>query len=465
MRNIAVLLALFQVFSPLVAFAAETPAPQKIEAFLPTPGEEHVEALDPSLSSCFDHYRFGSTPVIISSNLSNAAQGSTLGFTGKITNENDYPLSDVAIYAKVFYRANPGEKDSFGPDVIDFFPIKQHLTLAARETLPLSFTWDVPSNAEIGAHELATFVVSHDRFNMNGLSFTTDIVGGSAKFGVVGAKTGSTHIDLHQTIAGGTVLHGAAFSPRFDIPGEGLPFTVQLVNTGTINEEGTVSLKLYSWDTLREDTLIEKKEIPVSVPAGGQVPVTYTATDSSKTVYNLLVEYTPKEKGKQRSVQSIRFINTALNLPRLNFVGSDAYPGKKDDTVFACFHSSGTANADGVKVELTATSNNLLDTLTGRGTLAQKSYEGIAPGNIYAVTAPLTRDSDSYTVHAKIFKDGKIIDEVSVPYTCNESGKGCPFPYALVVAIALLVLLCIGGGLYLKNKKRVVEPASSVPTV
>lgn len=465
MRNIAILLALFQAFSPLVAFAAETPAPQKIEAFIPTQGEEHVEALDPALTSCFDHYRFGSTPVIISSNLSNAAQGSTLGFTGKITNENDYPLSDVTIYAKVFYRANPGEKDSFGPDVIDFFPIKQHLTLAARETLPLSFTWDVPLNAEIGSHELATFVVSHDRFNMNGLSFTTDIVGGSAKFGVVGAKTGNTRIDLHQTIVGDTVLHGAAFSPRFDVEAEGLPITVHLVNTGTVNEEGTVSLKLYSWDTLREDTLIEKKEIPVSVPAGGKVPVSYTANDSSKTVYNLLVEYAPKEEGKQHSFQSIRFINKGLNLPRLNFVGSDAYPGEKDGTVFACFHSSGTANADNVRVELTATSNNLLDTLIGRGTLSQKSYEGVAPGNIYAITAPLSRASDSYTVHAKIFKDGALIDEVSVPFTCNESGKGCPFPYALVIVVAVLVLLGIGAGFYFKNKKRPIAEASSAPTV
>lgn len=464
MRNIAVLLVLFQAFSPLAVFAA-TPEPQKIEAFLPTSGEEFVQALDPSLSSCFDLYRFGSTPVIISSSLSNAAQGSTLGFTGKILNENDYPLSDVAIYAKVFYRANPGEKDSFGPDVVDFFPIKENLTLAAGETLPLSFTWDVPLNADIGSHELATFVVSHDRFNMNGLSFTTDIVGGSAKFGVVGAKTGNTHIDIHQTIVGNTVLRGAAFPPRVDVPETGLPITLQIVNTGTIQEEGTVTLKLYSWDTLREDALIEKKEVSVTVPAGGQVPVTYTANDSSKTVYNLLVEYAPKEEGKQHSFQSIRFVNTGLNLPRLNFVGSNAYPGEKDSTVFACFHSSGTANAENVRVELTAASNNLLDTLTGRGTLAQKSYEGVAPGNIYAITAPLSRASDSYTVHAKIFKDGELIDEVSVPYTCNESEEGCPPPYALIVAVALLVLLGIGAGLYFKNKKRPIAEVPSAPTV
>lgn len=458
MRSIAALLGLFVL--PAYAFAAFTGAPN--EPFLPQPGTEHVEAVDPSLTSCFNYYRFGSTPVVIQSQLSTVAQGAQIGFTGTIENQNDYPISQAAMYAKVLFYPNPAQKDSFGPEVVDFYKVADGLTLPAHSSKPLAFSWTAPLDADLGAYELATYVVSHDRFNMSGLTFTTDIVGGTANFQIVGSETGTTHIDIHATLVGPQVLHGAAFAPKVEVPQSGLPVTVHLTNTSSVNASGTLTWKLYSWDTLQKANLIDSKQVPANVPAGNDVAFSYTAADSAHTVYELLVEYAPNQEGMAHSFQSIRFINTALNTPRINFVGAAGYPGSEGDTAFACFHSTGTANAENVRVELTASSNSLIDLVLGRSTRATKTYEGRAPGNIYAVTAPLSRGSDAFTVSAKVYQDGKLIDQVSVPYTCAESSRGCPIPYAAITG-GILVLILIGGSLFLYLRRK--KTAITAPTL
>ena len=458
MRTAAsVVLAMFLL--PTFAFAAFTGAPN--EPFIPQPGTEHIEAIDPSLTSCFNYYRFGSVPIVLSSQLSTVAQGAQIGFTGTITNQNDYPISDAAIYAKVLFFPNPSAKDSFGPEVVDFYKVEDNITLPAHASKPLAFAWAVPTDADLGSYELATYVVSHDRFNMSGLTFTTDIVGGTANFQIVGSETGSTHIDIHKTLVGPQVLHGAAYAPKLDVPDTGVPVTVHLTNTSSVNASGTLTWKLYSWDTLQQANLLDTKQVPVNVPAGNDVAFSYTAADFSHTVYELLVEYAPSQKGMAHSFQSIRFINTGLNTPRINFVGATEYPGKGGDTAFACFHSTGTTNAEKVRVELTASSNSFLDTILGRGMLATKSYEGKAPGNIYAITAPLSRGSDSFTVRARIFQDGKLIDDISVPYTCSESAGGCPPPYLAIAAGIIIIALIVLAFLRFRNKK---QPLST-PTI
>lgn len=459
MRPIAILLlVLFAV--PWSAFA-QTPdaAAEPIGRFIPNPGEESApSAADQAFTSCFDYYRFGSTPILLSSGLSTVAQGSAIGFDGSITNENAYPLTDVAIYAKVFYRKNPSEKDSFGPDVVDFFVVKDNITLKANETQPLSVTWNVPQNASVGEYQLATFVVSHDRFNMLGLSFSTDIVGNSAKFQVIGSDIGNTRIDLQQTSVSTEVLHAAAYAPKLEFPEDGLPITVHLMNTGTTASEGKVTWKLYTWDTLREENLIEMKEAPVLVPAGGTVPLTYTAADTNYSVYDLLIEYTPSDPTSQKSVQAVRYVNSNVYTPRINFVGATSYPAKKGDTVFGCVHSTGSAKAPNARVEVVALSNSFLDKLIGRSVLAEKSYEGTIPGQIRALAVPLTRDSDSFTVRTRLYQDGKLVDEVSVPYTCAVSEKGCSTTPWIVATIVGIIGLAV---LLLWWKKRRPRTASS----
>ena len=437
----------------------ERPADEPYEPFLPAAGEAPAEGPGDALVSCFDYYRFGSTPIVMSSELSTVAQGSAIGFKGTVTNENAYPLTDVDIYAKVYHRENPGVKDSFGPDVVDFFPIEERISLKAGEVRPFTLVWNVPQDADLGEYQVATFVVSHDRFNLLGLTFTVDIIGGGAKFQVVGADIGNAKIDIHQTTVGQEVLHGAAFSPRVEASEDGaLPVRLRVVNTAATRAEGKLVWKLYEWDTMREERLLDTIEDPVSIESGQFQTYRYDVSDSSYSVYNVLVEYVPNDPTKQKSFQSIRFVNYDANTARLNFVGATGYPAKEGDTAFACVHSGGIAPVENAKVELEARSTSILDFLIGRGTLAKKSYEGTVLGSIQALAAPLSHGADSVVVEAKLYQDGKLADKVENRYDCSLAEGPCLDGWAKdLIALAVLVLIVLLGR-YLYLKRRGSEP-------
>jgi hypothetical protein len=437
--------ALLILLIPHSAFAvanAKEPAP--FEPYVPKPGDQvrpNADTVNPAFSSCFDNYRFGSTPILISASLTSVAQGSPIAFTGTLTNENAYPLTDVAIYAKVFYRKNPAVKDSFGPDVIDYFLVKDKVTLTAGEVQPISLTWNVPQNASLGEYQLATFVVSHDRFNLLGLSFTTDIVGGSTKFSVVGSEQGNTKFDIYNTTIGTEVVHGAAYPPRVTVPNDGLPISVRLVNSSALPSSGKVIWKLYAWDTARAENLIDSQEALVTIAAQKELELTYHAKDASRSVYTLLAEYIPADAASQHSFQSIRFINTSVNAPRISFAGASAYPAKKGDQAYVCVHSSGTAEAENVRVLLTATSQSIIDFITFHSSLAERTYTGPIPGNINALSVPFSHNASSFVVRARVYQGDVLVDDVTIPYSCTETTEGCSRDYLMLAGGALLLVV------------------------
>ncbi|MEK9177056.1 MAG: hypothetical protein AAB923_02050, partial [Patescibacteria group bacterium] len=301
-RFIALLTSLGILLPSFALAAAPDFSDAPYEPFLPTPGEaQQAEEQASEFKSCFDYYRFGSTPVVLGSELTRVAQGAAIAFTGKITNENAYPVSDLSVYVKMFHRRNPALKDSFGPDVVDWFLVQDKINLDAGQVVPLGFTWKVPIDATPGQYAAATFVVSHDRFNMSGLSFTNDIVGSSYEFNVDGGNTGNTQFDITKTMANDVVVHAAAYSPRVEEPGPTIPVTAFVTNTSGNNFNGTVKWKLYSWDTNLASNLIESMEVAVSVGAREVLKLEYSVPKSERTVYNLVGQLVPANPDQAKS--------------------------------------------------------------------------------------------------------------------------------------------------------------------
>ena len=406
--------------------------------------------------SCFDYYRFGSTPTIISSDLTSVSQGSHISFAGTLLNENQYPVTDMKIYVKIFHNRNPGVKDSFGPDIVDWYLIEDDISLEAGESHPFSTVWQVPREATPGEYRVATFVVAHDRFNMAGLSFTNDIVSGNYIFHVVGGGSGNAHFDIRQTTIGGQALHAAAYSPRIPITSEGANAFVNIQNPSEGRFEGKVVWKLYAWDTALESNLIETKEEPITVGPGGNVMLQYIISDHKKTVYDLVGEIVPNKEGQSKSFVNIRFVSDAPAIPRINFAGTTGYPGEVATEVFACIHSTGTKEADNVRLELVATSNSILDFFMGKRILATEKFEGTAPGSVVAFAAPLVRASDSYTVRAKLYQNEVLIDDVSVPFECAAFSESCLPSTMSNALLGVAVILIIGGALYILRRKKII---------
>jgi hypothetical protein len=134
-----------------------------------------------------------------------------------------------------------------------------------------------------------------------------------------------------------------------------------------------------------------------------------------------------------------------------------AYPGETGTPVFACIHSTGMSEAENVRLELTATSNNILDFLMGKGTLAKESYEGPAPGSIVAFTAPLSRASESYTVRAKLYQNDVLIDDVSVPYECSTFSDDCIPTRTVNLLIGGVFVAVVIGGIFLLRRRMTMQ--------
>ncbi|MCL9972205.1 MAG: hypothetical protein NBV63_02245 [Candidatus Pacebacteria bacterium] len=438
---VSLVLSLF-VSGPSAAFAL-TPPP---EVYYPVAEEPAVQAVvGTELVSCFDYYRFGSTPIVFRGDISTVSQGGSIQFIGQITNENPYPIKEVGIYAKVQQRWTD-EKTSFGPHIVDWFPVEEGITLKAGETKPIAFIWRVPKNAEPGSYKMALFVASHQRFNLQGLSFTNDIVGGFYNFKVVGDAVGTTRFDIDGLEVGGQVVHQTAFSPQVDTTGPVL-ITAALTNPTTKPVVGSVTWTTYVWDGLREETVLNRYTESITIEPKSVQQVVYRMTSTGKTVYYVLGEFNSADPDEAKSLVSIRFVSNVLSAPRINYLGvTENLSGGGE--LFACVHASGKKAAQNVRIEVSAVGERRFFGILPGLSLADAQYEGTVSGEIVALTKPILNTMQPFMVSARVYQDDQLIDEVRIPYECGDFQGPCspptPFPVS-IFGLLSMVGLVLGG--------------------
>lgn len=414
------LLSIFVVFI-LLGNTVNAQAPN--DPPVPAPMTARV-ADDTSLQSCFDYYRFGSVPVMLSTDTVRLAQGSNLQITGKVINQNDYPVDDITVYGKVYYKKN-FDKSSYGPDIIQAMPLAENISLKAGEEKTFTYTWAIPTTLEPGNYQMASFVVSHDRFNMAGLSFTTDVVGNLLNFSVAGEDIGSVRFDNTKTVLNGIPFHGAIFPPKSDTPVEGVPLTAVITNTSSREVTGKVNWKVYSWDNMQVENLISESSTPFTVGASGSSTVAFNITDTEHTVYFVLGELIPEGSKNSTSILQARYVQTgdqAPTLPRIGFLGATDYPAEKDKTIaFACVHSSGARAVTGGKVVLSVIPLDPIDRLLNPNGFGETIFTGDIPGAMSAVSLPFTASTNNFAVKVDLYENDKLIDSVTNTYACEPS--------------------------------------------
>lgn len=138
-------------------------------------GEENAHT--PGAVDCFDYYTFGSVQVDVAPTLEQTIPGTPLTFTGKIRNDNAYPVVDGQVYVKIFKHDGSSEalvKEN-GLPLVAFFLAKDHLTLKANSEQSLTIDWQVPEALSGGTYTAAYFFTTAHRYNLLGLSFTDDV--------------------------------------------------------------------------------------------------------------------------------------------------------------------------------------------------------------------------------------------------------------------------------------------------
>lgn len=446
---VAFLLVVFFLLAPLASYAQEIVDTKS--APLPAP-----------LISCFDEtlkgYEYGSVNVTSVPTLTQVSQGSELSIVTTLTNNNAHPIIDAQVYVRIF-RTDKTEKNVSGPRIVDQFVAVEGIVLAANTTEHVSFSWQVPKDAEPGEYSVASYVQSAKRFNLQGLSFTSDVTGGQSVFTVVGETKGTIFLDNESITLNGEPYQVIGIIPYVESKDTTVPVTAMVKNTSLSPGRGTVTWRLYSWDGLNDKNLIDTKTETVKIHPESELALRYDISNDQFPIYYLTAEL---EINGAKSYINVRYTHinsdTDLTKPivinpesaRMNDLGVNQYPITKDSSAYVCMHellempNDAEYRSEG-KVEL------IVRGLNGGPTIASKTYEGYIPWEISALPLPLsnlTEPLTNFEVVGRIYLKNELIDEVTLKYTCNELGVACPsappapitadtFPFSKMTLLAL----------------------------
>lgn len=396
---------------------------QKMTPFFhPSLAQSPVNANTPGAINCFDHYRFGSVQVDVSPTLASTVPGTTLGFTGKIKNDNEYPIVAGEVYAKIFLKKQQDDALTHqnGYALVDQFVVKDDIVLRAQGEQEVSFTWQVPNTAEAGDYQIAFYFNSAKRYNLLGLSFTDDVTGNTADFSVKGATGTAVTFDKNAVTLNKSQYRFAAFPPHFT-KDEPVTAEVKLVNPKDQDVAVAVTWKLYMWDGLREEARQDMKQEVILVKAKETKTLSYAVKPINSSVSYLVAEVKDRDT---KSLLDIRFVRDGIEETRINFPSIETYPLKtgEEAKLFSCVHSTNQPVVNG---------NTLLLTLRDEvgNVIRNYQYQGDITGDMMGLADSFTPDKTyaNFTLTATLERGGKLIEEVVQKYDCEKIDASlCP---------------------------------------
>jgi hypothetical protein len=393
-------------------------------------------------ANCFDHYTFGSVYASLQTKNYNNVSGTNLNVFGEIKNDNSYPIVDGKLFAKVM-RSNPDLEKNHGQDELDSFVIQEGISIPANSSIPVDFDWNIPAVALSGDYQIATYFLVDDKFNMSGLTFTNDIVGGTVKFKVFGEQTKAVFFDRKAITLNDNPYYTVTFNPSI-LPTEEGRISLTLTNDTNQTQRVPVTLELNKWDAQDSKNLLDKKETTYLIDANSSIIIPYTVTDTKHSVYYLVAKANYRDA---KSEVAVRFSRQGVEEPRINFSTFQTYPFVKgeEDALITCVHNTNNNDAQYGKV--------VTSVLDHQGNVIHTSmYEGVISSAIQGMISKFTPKANykDLTIETKIYdKEGAIVDESSVEYLCSDLSDDCkePNPFlnftTLIIALAVIVIILI----------------------
>ncbi len=388
------------------------PFPAFGQALIPDSPFQEPPAPPQGTVNCFDYYKFGSVAINdLRVSAPNPVSGIPLGIKGTIRNNNPYPITEGAVYIKVFRNDEHfSRSQSYG--IVDQFVAEDNITLPANGSAELNAAWNIPSYLATGDYRIASFFVAQNRYNLLGLTFTDDIVGNVVDFRVVGERVSMVRIDKDAVTINGKPHNFVGPYPSFG-KDETVIVSVPIINETNGQASVSVSWTLSEWDGMRKDAVLNEKTENVSLKPKEQKIVSYTAANTGYPVYYLTVR---TKTGDASSVANIRFVREGTILPRINFPSVMGYPLKagQEATVFSCLHATGdeTVKNGTLELALSDEKGNILHFYR---------YEGDITSAMMGVKDVFVPKKDYYdfNLNAKIYKDGVLVDETTTRYGCT----------------------------------------------
>lgn len=421
---LSALLLLFAL-ATVPVFAQEEPAlessdelvlPEDIDPALLGPGAIAASVAAPEGTvSCFDYYEFNSVDIQISNEVDTVLPGLEQVFSVDLTNLNAYPLVDGKLFVKI-YRQRTDDVDTQinGDNVVDSFVALENINLPGNGATSATFAWTPSAYLPAGEYYAAGYFITSDRFNLAGLSFTDDIIGGKGGFTVVGDES-AFYFDKDNVTINGEEHQFIAAAPVIDTSA---PVTVLVPIQNDTDEEriGMITWNVYYWDAQRQEQLVDTVEEAAIVPAGGSATISYDLTDTQHSVY--LIEPELSFNGQVVSELGVRLVREGVDAPRINFPAVTSFPlvSGQETTLFSCLHNGGTNPA------VSDTSLSLALSDMDGNVIRRTEYNGITTGDMMAIAESFTPegDYDAFELKATLSMDGQVIDELTVSYDCQD---------------------------------------------
>ncbi len=398
--------------------------------------------------NCFDYYHFGSIKADIFSSSKNAVPGMKMQFTGKITNTNKYPIVNGTLYVKIF-RQRSESKEPNGPDVVDQFIAESDITIKENGSIPIDFEWYVPLNSLKGDYTVATYFLTDNKYNLMGLSFTDDVIGGTFDFKVNGVKS-IVLFDKSSVKINTKDYFFAAFPPRLNDK-ESANIEAKIMNNTNKDQKVSVNWKLYKWDSLGKDNFIKELNTNYTVKANTSLLAKLTISDKDYPVYYLVGELKYVDS---KSILGIRFVRDGVDRLRINFPSITSFPIKKGEasSVFSCVHNSGTSKVvnDGKLI---------LNVMDKDGAIVDEyAYNGPISGEMMGFKKDFIskKNLDKFTVNAELWQGNNMIEKTSILYDCNSIDpnsciKGNNNQTLILISIIALIVIAIAFGIHKKR--------------
>lgn len=420
--------------------------------------------------NCFDYYSFGSVSADLQPTVGQSIPGATLTFKGEVVSKNPYPLLNGTLYVKIFKRNEATFKEGDGNSVVDQFVVKDNIMLPANGTLPLSYEWKIPANAEGGDYYAAYFFTTSNRYNLMGLSFTDDVVGNQAPFKIQNEVDPQVAtLSKISTTLNGQDHHFAAFPLHF-AAGDTVKVETTIVNNSDQSKTLPLQFNQYAWDAMNKDNLRHTKTELVTLAAGETKTVSYDVRPQRESVVYIIAVTQDLEV---KSILNIRYVRDGIEETRINFPGVSAFPLSKDSeaTLFACAHSTNMPIVPG---------NTLTLTLTDRDgkVIHEYRYEGDISGAMSGFGEKFTPASNiNYTLlTATLERNGVIVEQVKTEYDCKlidpnsclpEAGVAGAYDWlknhALVAILSVVIVLLIAAIVAFLLKRRRHRGGGSSP--
>jgi hypothetical protein len=402
-----------------------------------------------TLGNCFDTYKFEDINFSAGLDKSEYEPTGFIKIRGTIRNENNYPVPDLKIKAKVVKIEKEGDRQI--AKIVDEIVLKDNINLASQGSQDINEVYNIPIKAAKGEYEILFLIVQNNQIGATSLSFTKNLYNYKRSFKITGNNEEEIAIKQKDITLNDEPYNNLSFNPIYK---EIKPVTIKvpIQNNSNQDKEVEIQYEVYSWS---DDLGKPKKKLvqQQTIVKKGISTANYTIEDIQEAVYYVKVKVKDTKTAENMiwsNTANIRFSNEKINEPRIAAVlmNTSPYSPEQDIQLVSCIHNTNDSGVD------TILENTVKDE-KGR-IIASSEYRGQVTGQVDGIYTKLPKDKryNNLLVSSIIKdKDGNILNSIELKYDCQEldpskciAEKSTIWPIITgIVSIILIAILAIIG--------------------